>query len=96
MDMKRFLLISLVMLFAATATTAQTSREEIDAHPHIAMFSHSVYAAPYFFKPIADAPKGYEPFYISHYGRHGSRYESRPQYPKRVVEYSTLPIRLVF
>ena len=25
-------------------------------------------------KPLTAAPKGYEPFYISHYGRHGSRY----------------------
>jgi len=25
-------------------------------------------------KPQVAAPKGYEPFYISHYGRHGSRY----------------------
>ena len=23
---------------------------------------------------IADAPEGYEPVYLSHYGRHGSRY----------------------
>jgi len=31
----------------------------------------------YEFNPIVDtkAPKGFKPFYISHYGRHGSRYE---------------------
>ena len=31
----------------------------------------------YEFDPIVDtkAPKGFKPFYISHYGRHGSRYE---------------------
>lgn len=31
----------------------------------------------YEFKPIQDtpAPAGYQPFYITHYGRHGSRYE---------------------
>ena len=30
----------------------------------------------YEFNPIVDtkAPKGFKPFYISHYGRHGSRY----------------------
>ena len=34
----------------------------------------SVYA-PYVFREVEDtpAPKGYKPFYISHYGRHGSR-----------------------
>jgi len=25
-------------------------------------------------KPLSPAPKGYTPFYVSHYGRHGSRY----------------------
>ena len=25
------------------------------------------------------APEGYEPFYISHYGRHGSRYHSKEE-----------------
>ncbi len=84
--MKRFLFV-LGALFVATIAFAQTSREEIDAHPHLAMATHSVYGGPYYFKPIADAPKGYEPFYISHYGRHGSRYEAREFYTKRVVDY---------
>jgi hypothetical protein len=25
-------------------------------------------------EPLAAAPEGFEPFYVSHYGRHGSRY----------------------
>ena len=77
--MKRFLFLSVALCIAAIAL-AQSSREEIDAHPHVAMFTHSVYAAPYYFKPIAEAPKGYKPFYISHYGRHGSRHESQLNY----------------
>ncbi len=77
--MKRFLLV-LSALCIASFAFAQTSREEIDANPHIAMASHSVYAAGHFFKPIAKAPKGYEPFYISHYGRHGSRYEAESEH----------------
>ena len=32
------------------------------------------YAYPATKTTLADAPKGYEPFYISHYGRHGSRW----------------------
>ncbi len=32
------------------------------------------YAYPEPEKPSTPAPKGYEPFYISHFGRHGSRY----------------------
>lgn len=87
--MKRFLFL-LVALCIASIAFAQTSREEIDAHPHIAMFTHSVYAAPYYFKPIADAPKGYKPFYISHYGRHGSRHESQINY----VDYGAKVARI--
>lgn len=83
--MKRFLLI-LSALCIASVAFAQTSREEIDAHPHIAMATHSVYAGGYFFKSIAKAPKGYEPFYISHYGRHGSRYEAEAEHVSEFVE----------
>ena len=84
--MKRFLLI-LSALCIATLAFAQTSREEIDKYPHIAVSTHSTYAGPYYFKPIAEAPKGYEPFYISHYGRHGSRYEANAKHPAEVVSY---------
>ena len=83
--MKRFFLI-LTALCIATFAFAQTSREEIDAHPHLAQPTHSIYAGPYYFKPIAKAPKGYEPFYISHYGRHGSRYEAKEKYTTELVE----------
>ena len=74
--MKRITILLLLLAFASSVVVAQTAREEIDARPHISVNAHGVYAAPYFFEPIAKAPKGYEPFYISHYGRHGSRYES--------------------
>ena len=84
--MKRFFLI-LSALFIATIAFAQSSREEIDQHPHLAISIHSVYGGPYYFEPIAKAPKGYEPFYISHYGRHGSRYEANGKYPAEVVGY---------
>ena len=84
--MKRFLLI-LSALFVATIAFAQSSREEIDKKPDLAISTHSVYAGPYYSQPIAKAPKGYEPFYISHYGRHGSRYEANAKHPAEVVNY---------
>ncbi len=83
--MKRFLLI-LAALCIATIAFAQTSREEIDLHPHLAIPTHSVYASGYYFAPIAEAPKGYEPFYISHYGRHGSRCEASSKQSAELVE----------
>lgn len=50
---------------------SQTYREWIAERPYRA---HANYD-PYEFDKIEDtpAPKGYKPFYISHYGRHGSR-----------------------
>lgn len=83
--MKRFLSISLALLLAFSAM-AQTARQEIDAHPHLAISTQSVYAGHYYFRPIAEAPKGYKPFYISHYGRHGSRHESNTKYPDNFVK----------
>ena len=83
--MKRFLLI-LSALCIATFAFAQTSREEIDKNPHLAVSTHSVYAGSLYAEPIAKAPKGYEPFYISHYGRHGSRYEASGKYSAELVK----------
>ena len=84
--MKRFLLI-LSALCISTVAFAQTSREEIDTYPHLAASTHAVYAGPIYAKPIADAPKGYKPFYISHYGRHGSRYEANSKYSTELTNY---------
>jgi len=71
--MKRFL-VSLLILSWSIAAYAQLS-PEMDAYlkefPQRAAFNtHS-----YEFLPIKDtpAPSGFKPFYISHYGRHGSR-----------------------
>ena len=42
----------------------------------------------YEFDPIVDtkAPKGFKPFYISHYGRHGSRYEQNSTFARAALE----------
>jgi hypothetical protein len=42
----------------------------------------------YEFNPINDtpAPKGFQPFYISHYGRHGSRYEQNSTFARASLE----------
>ena len=84
--MKRFLSILVAVAFALTAMAQSESRKDIDAHPHLANTTHSVYSGPYFFKPIAEAPKGYKPFYISHYGRHVSRLEAADWYVLSLVE----------
>ena len=42
----------------------------------------------YEFNPIVDtkAPKGFKPFYISHYGRHGSRYEQNSTFARAAMD----------
>ncbi len=66
---------SLLVVFVSSlclGVYAQSSLEEITANPEK---SGGVYLAyPTEFTPQTKAPKGYKPFYISHYGRHGSRY----------------------
>lgn len=50
----------------------QTVRDEILANPDKAGGVYFAYPGPA--DSLAKAPEGYEAFYISHYGRHGSRY----------------------
>ena len=51
---------------------AQTSRAELLAHLDLAAGNYSNYPNPT--GHVTPAPDGYEPFYVSHYGRHGARY----------------------
>ena len=68
---KNLIVVSLLIVFAGSLV-AQTTKEF--------MFSHIEYTAGNYVPYISSipsqtkAPKGYKPFYISHYGRHGSRY----------------------
>ena len=54
------------------ATIAQTSRTELLAHLDLASGNYCNYPNPS--GHVTPAPDGYEPFYVTHYGRHGARY----------------------
>ncbi|MBQ9666301.1 MAG: histidine-type phosphatase [Bacteroidaceae bacterium] len=69
--MKKILLLSALLLSAASSQ-AQTAKEEIYADILKSASNHMAYQAPT--QPLTKTPKGYEPFYMSHYGRHGSRW----------------------
>ena len=71
--MKKLLLLAAAVLCAAISSSAQDYRELIKENPAMAGSN----MMNYIYEPAAytPAPKGYKPFYISHYGRHGSRYE---------------------
>lgn len=65
-------IISLLLIFCAVMVQAQTAREEISRNRELGGDNYTAYQGP--LKKLSDAPKGYAPCYISHYGRHGSRY----------------------
>ena len=69
--MNRFSLTLIGVLCFATLQ-AQTTKEEMLANLKKTGGNNMAYLTD--FKPQTPAPKGYKPFYISHYGRHGSRY----------------------
>lgn len=72
--MKR-LFLSLVLLMLAVSAWAQENNkylEAVKADPQKAYGTDYPYG--FVMEPLTKSPKGYKPFYISHYGRHGSRY----------------------
>ncbi|MCQ2228751.1 MAG: histidine phosphatase family protein [Bacteroidales bacterium] len=64
--------------------TAQTAFEELKENPQKAGGVYYAYPGPT--STLTDVPEGYEPFYISHYGRHGSRYLLNDNDYKRVLD----------
>ena len=75
--MKKYL-ITLLMLALVVTTWAQNVAvlEQLQADPRKAYGTDYPYTLST--AKLTKAPKGYKPFYISHYGRHGSRYYWNP------------------
>ena len=75
--MRNSILALLLCTLLATGAAAQPSRHDLQRNPLLCAANHVAY-------PWNDAnlprltppPAGYEPFYIDHYGRHGSRWLS--------------------
>ena len=76
--MKTKLLIPLLLLLAVGAA-AQTTQKEFYKDLNRAGCNYYPYPGPSQ-KALTPAPTGYEPFYISHFGRHGSRYMEDNEY----------------
>jgi len=70
--MKRTLLSIITILSAFSSIAAQTALEEISNDPGKSGGVYYAYQVPT--AQQTKAPRGYKAFYISHYGRHGSRY----------------------
>ena len=76
----RKILLTGTLLAAASTLTAQistfttTAKDEIAANHYLAGSNYLDYDRQLPTERLTPAPKGYEPYYMSHYGRHGSRW----------------------
>ncbi len=72
---RRTTILLVGILFCHLTAMAQTSaREEIAANPFLSGSNYLDYDRYPATEPLTPSPEGYEPFYMSHYGRHGSRW----------------------
>ncbi len=84
--LRKILLITAFIAFM-TALSAQTARDEIRQDYRRSGSNLLAYPGPTQ-QQLTPAPQGMKPFYISHYGRHGSRYLTKPSFyndPYRVL-----------
>ena len=81
--MMRIRFAFLCLLVLSWTAGAQTSREELLSHPELTAGNYANYPLPTGHQ--TPAPEGYKPFYISHYGRHGSRYMTGDKVYGRLV-----------
>ena len=82
--MKTKYLIPMLLLLSAGAA-AQTSKQEIYKDPNRSGGYYYPYPGPVQ-KALTPAPAGYEPFYISHHGRHGSRFMTDNAYYEIAIQ----------
>lgn len=83
--MKKILFIAVAALFAVTMT-AQSVRDDFKRDIRCSASNQMAYPTPT--EKLTPAPENYKPFYISHYGRHGSRFLINPKdysYPRDVL-----------
>ena len=75
---KQLLLMAIGCAMAAQAQNAPvfdtSAKEEITANHFLSGSNYLDYDRQLSTKPLTPSPKNYEPYYMSHYGRHGSRW----------------------
>ena len=72
-------LLTAALLLVCVGATAQITQKELYKDINRAGANYFPYPGPSQ-QVLTPAPAGYEPFYISHYGRHGSRYMEDNEY----------------
>ena len=86
-DMRRIISI-LAIVMACTCLVAAGVRDDFKANPKLSANNYQAYPTSGF-PSLTAAPAGYEPFFINHYGRHGSRWlinERKYTYPLQMLE----------
>jgi len=78
--------LSFILLFSTILLNAQTTKKEVLSD---IKYVGGLYC-PYIYDSSATtpAPEGYKPFYLSHYGRHGSRWVNH-------TEYHSTPLKIL-
>lgn len=66
--------IAVFAVFLLNNVVAQQSRKDFKINPIVCCDNYLAYPEPNVDVALTAAPEGYEPCYISHYGRHGSRW----------------------
>ena len=77
---------AIAIALAALPAQAQTTDAELAAHPEYTASGAMPYPEPGKNIKYTKAPAGYKPFYISHYGRHGSRFHHSADEYKYIAE----------
>ncbi len=85
MKMLKIKVLLIVLAVSVFTLPAQNMRKAIENEPNFAGSN----LLGYIYKPTAQtpAPKGFKPFYISTYGRHGSRWHTAPRYYEEAIGY---------
>ncbi len=86
--MKRIIICITAVLLSGTIALTAGVRDDFKAHPKMSANNYQAYPDTVL-PAITAAPAGYEPFFINHYGRHGSRWliqETKYTYPLRMLE----------
>ena len=85
--MRRFFIFVAVAVLGSIPLQAGV-RDDLKAHPKMSANNYQAYPDTVL-PAITAAPAGYEPFFINHYGRHGSRWlinEKKYTYPLQMLE----------
>jgi len=73
MTLRQQMVVVLLLTLVGVLPTVASVRDDFKANPKLSANNYQAYPDKYL-PTLTAAPEGYEPFFINHYGRHGSRW----------------------